>query len=297
LALACVICLASTLLSFIRWYFLVRAVDLPFTVVNALRLGLVGYFFNNFLPGSIGGDLVKAACVIREQNRRTVAVATVLIDRAIGLWALVWLVALLGTGFWLVGNEEVTTSASLQWAIRGSIGIVVASGLTWLLLGFLPQRRADRFARRLTRVPKVGHSLAEFWRAVWMYRCRGRSIALALALGLLGHLCNVLVFFFAVQAFLLPGEVGQIPSLVEHYIIVPIGMTAQAFFPSPGGVGFAEFSYGALYAMLGKPKSLGVLGSLAGRLIAYTLGITGYLVYLRMRPALREPPEELLEAA
>ena len=42
-----------------RWYLLVRAVDLPFTKWNALRLGLVGYFYNSFLPGAIGGDAVK----------------------------------------------------------------------------------------------------------------------------------------------------------------------------------------------------------------------------------------------
>ena len=83
---------------------LVRAQDLPFTLPNAMRLGLVAFFFNAFLPGSIGGDIVKAAFLAKEQSRRTVAVATVIIDRAVGLWGLFWLVALLGSVFWVAGD-------------------------------------------------------------------------------------------------------------------------------------------------------------------------------------------------
>src|SRR5205823_8254260 len=45
----------SALVTFVRWYLLVRAQELPFTLVGALRLGAVGYFFNTFLPGSLGG--------------------------------------------------------------------------------------------------------------------------------------------------------------------------------------------------------------------------------------------------
>src|SRR5437879_1557023 len=46
LVLAAVLLLAGVLLTFVRWYILVRAQDLPFTPADALRLGLVGYFFN-----------------------------------------------------------------------------------------------------------------------------------------------------------------------------------------------------------------------------------------------------------
>src|SRR5439155_19447856 len=91
----------SVLLTLLRWYLLVRAQDLPFRVSDAMRLGMVGIFYNTFLPGSVGGDVIRAAFRAREQkNRRTVAVATVLMDRAIALWGLIWFVALLGSAFW-----------------------------------------------------------------------------------------------------------------------------------------------------------------------------------------------------
>src|SRR5262249_40872336 len=96
LALAFLICLASISLTVVRWCILVRAQALPFTMTNALRLGLVGFFLSTFLPGSVGGDVVKAAFIAREQSRRTVAVATVIMDRALALWALFSLTAMMG---------------------------------------------------------------------------------------------------------------------------------------------------------------------------------------------------------
>src|SRR5262249_30701297 len=42
-----------------RWYLLVRALDLPLTIRDALRYGFIGIFFNTFLPGAVGGDIIK----------------------------------------------------------------------------------------------------------------------------------------------------------------------------------------------------------------------------------------------
>src|SRR5713101_4426228 len=158
LILAIGIYLAGVLLTFFRWYILVRAQELPFTLKSALRLGLLGLFYSTFLPSSVGGDIPKAYFIARSQSRRTVAVATVMIDRAVGLWGLCLLVALLGTIFWTGGMLEADAAQTLQSIVMGSIMICVISAGVWILLGFLPEWRAQRFARRLTGIPKVGHS-------------------------------------------------------------------------------------------------------------------------------------------
>lgn len=276
----------SLFLTFVRWYVLVRAQDLPFTMFNATRLGLVGFFLSTFLPGSVGGDIIKAAAIAREQSRRTVAVATVLVDRAMGLWGLVWLVAILGTGFWVFGDPAIHDQRALQIIVLSAISIVAASLSVWFLLGVLPDWRAERFAGRLQRIPKLGHSIAELWRAIWMYRRRGGSMALALLLAVVGHVGFVLTFYFAARTFIEPSELSQIPSLTEHYLIVPIGMTVQAFAPTPGGAGLGELGFGGLYKMVGKPESDGVLASFVARVISLWLGMVGYLLYLWMKPAL-----------
>ncbi|HWG41736.1 MAG TPA: lysylphosphatidylglycerol synthase transmembrane domain-containing protein [Gemmataceae bacterium] len=277
--------LASALLTFFRWYLLVRAVDLPFRLVDALRLGLVGLFFNAFLPGSVGGDIIKAAVLAREQSRRTVAVATVIMDRAIALWALVWFVALMGSFFWLTGQLEDSVAERSKGVVLGAITLVAISVAVWLLLGRLPSWRAERFAGRLEHLPRIGGSAAEFWRAVWMYRCRQGSVALVLGLSWIGHVGFVFAFWCSANVLWSP-ELGPIPPLAEHFLLVPMGLVVQALVPTPGGAGGGEWGFGGLYQLFGGEAVNGVLGSLVQRVIGWVLGLIGYLVYLRMRATL-----------
>jgi hypothetical protein len=237
----------------------------------------------------VGGDIIKAAFIAREQSRRTVAVATVMIDRAVGLWGLCLLVALLGTIFWTGGMLDADIAQTLQSIVMGSIMICVFSAGVWILLGFLPEWRAQRFAGRLTKIPKLGHSAAEFWRAVWMYRRKEASIILALLLSLVGHVGFVLTFYFSALTVF---TADQIPSLTTHFMIVPIGMAIQAGFPAPGGVGGGEYAYGALYKLVNFPEANGVLGSLVQRVMTWAVALGGYIVYLRMRPSLPQATKE-----
>jgi glycosyltransferase 2 family protein len=286
LALAFLLAMASTMLTFVRWYVLVRAVELPFRLLDAFRLGFIGLFFNTFMPGSVGGDVIKAAALAREQNRRTVAVATVLMDRVIALWALIWFVALLGAGFWagglLVGQgaEPCRLIVTIAW------GIVGVSMLVWIVLGRLPAYRAERFAGRLSRLPRVGHSAGEFWRAVWMYRCRPRSVFGVLLLSWCGHVGFVCLFYLCALTLWIPGSGDEIPTLTQHFLIVPIGLVIQAMPFFPGGAGIGELGFGLLYEWLGCSEASGVLASLVQRVLAWVLGLLGYLVYLRMRATL-----------
>lgn len=279
------ICAVSILITFYRWYVLVRAQDLPFTIRSALRLGLIGLYWSTFLPGSIGGDIIKAAFITREQSRRTVAVATVLLDRVIGLCGLIWLVTLLGSFMNMVHVDETSPLAAegkgvLRVILFTATGLSAASVIAWLVMGFFSQSWSARTAERLERIPKIGISVAELWRAVWLYRRRGKSVALALGLALVGHAGFVLTFYFAAHVLSPPEE---LPSLAAHCLIVPLGMTIQAGFPMPNGLGGGELAFGWLYQVVGASSAAGVLGSLAQRAANWLIAFAGYVVYLRMK--------------
>ena len=86
LAAALVCTLLSITLSFVRWHVLVNALGLSFRLVDALRLGALGFALNFVSLGSVGGDLFKAIFLAKEYpGRRTEAVATVMVDRLLGL--------------------------------------------------------------------------------------------------------------------------------------------------------------------------------------------------------------------
>jgi uncharacterized protein (TIRG00374 family) len=291
--LAFAVGLAATVSTFYRWYILVRAVKLPFRVADSMRLGFIGIFFNTFLPGAVGGDAVKAWFISKEQSRRTVAVATVIMDRAIALWALVWFVALLGCAFWLGGLLEGDGSVQCRKIVTVAVAIVVSTTLVWQLLGLLPDARAQRFAGRLERLPKVGGSAAELWRAVWMYRCRPNAVYSVLAISLAGHVGFVLLYYFSMRTLWDPGSGQEVPTLAQHFLIVPIGMVIQAIPLFPGGAGIGELGFGLLYDWLGASEASGVLGSLVQRVNCWIIGLIGYVVYRRMHLALPSTKSEI----
>ena len=124
--------LAGAVLAFVRWYFLVRALDLPFTIRAALRLGFIGTLFNMVVPGAVGGDFVKAAYLIRElKQRKTQAAASVAIDRVIGLLGLFVLAVIVGAFGW----------GSLAPQVRRLVGVAVVLTLRdcgVMLVAFTP---------------------------------------------------------------------------------------------------------------------------------------------------------------
>ncbi len=131
-----------------RWYLLVRALDLPFTLRNAFRFSLVGLFYNTFIPGSVGGDLVKALLhrprtpsEKRKPSRPWSPTAQ---------WG--YSASSCSSRYSAPSPGHLATNASTRTPIcNGSCKLMagIASGtvIGFLLLGLLPQRRVDRFLR------------------------------------------------------------------------------------------------------------------------------------------------------
>src|SRR4030095_2470650 len=89
-------------LGIVRWRMVleVQGLQLPFR--RATEISLVAHFFNSFLLGSTGGDLMKAYYAAREtHHKKTEAVGTVFVDRLVGLWAM-----LLFAGLMMLANLE-----------------------------------------------------------------------------------------------------------------------------------------------------------------------------------------------
>lgn len=298
LAAAAVLLAVGIGLQLFRWYVLVRALDLPFTLYNAFRLGMVGLFFNTFLPGSVGGDLVKAYSIaLAHPERKTRAVATVIADRAMGLFGLILFVAVVGSAAWALGDPIIGGNRELQWMVQLNAAIAGGSGLVFLLIGLLPERRVERFAGRLQAIPKVGKSFAELWYAVVMYRRRMGAVLLGVAVTALSHVCLVTAFHSASRIFPPENPAVELATYPEHAVIAPIGFIVQAVPISPGGVGVGEAAFAGLYKLAGRPETRGVVARLSLRLAEWLLALVGYIIYLRMKSHHELPEDEELEAA
>lgn len=134
LLIAIALCGGAILLTFLRWFCLVAALRFQFTIRDAMRLGFIGYLFNFVAPGSVGGDLVKAALLAKEQpDRRATAVATVLLDRILGMLALFMIGA--GAAWWQ--RDAIQPRAELK-AIVLLLAVGSVAGLVGLGLMMIP---------------------------------------------------------------------------------------------------------------------------------------------------------------
>jgi hypothetical protein len=277
LLLAFVLHAASLTTILFRWRLLVRALDLPFTIFAALKFGTLGFICSAFLPGAVGGDLVRATAIARGQSRRTIAVATVIMDRALSVWGLILVVAVVGGACWLLDLLDDAVLGPSQVIILTANIIIGVSCAAWFAMGFCSVETSDRLAVRLSKVPKVGGSLGQLWQAVWLYRRRPASIAWALVLTTFSNVCDSLVFYCYALTLWDGASTNPLPGLSEHFLIVPIGLVISGVPLFPGGAGIAEAGYGGLYELFGSAPANGVLGSLLMRVSGWVVGIVGYL--------------------
>jgi uncharacterized membrane protein YbhN (UPF0104 family) len=76
-----------------RWQQIVHTLSMPFRFAEAVRLSFIGLFFNQTLPSSIGGDLVRVWMLHRAKNPLAMSIHSVLIDRASALAVVVFMCA------------------------------------------------------------------------------------------------------------------------------------------------------------------------------------------------------------
>ena len=274
LVFAQVLVLVAFSLSFVRWYLLVRGLDLKFQLSDAFRLGTLGFMLNQVSPGSVGGDLLKAVFIAREQHgKRTEAVATVLIDRVIGLQAM-----LLIAGLGLFLASDTFESPQLLRSLQLSVWPAAVVGTMALAFVLSPLATFTRLRILADRLPVVGHTITRLIEAADVYRSRRGYLYAGFVLALITH-CLLITAFWAISR----GLPVTGPSFVQNASLVPIGLVAGAILPTPGGLGGMEGAIEFLYTSIGAAKGDGTLVALAYRAMTYVFAAVGAFYYFSSR--------------
>jgi hypothetical protein len=106
----------------------------------------------------------------------------------------------------------------------------------------------------------------------------------------LGFAFFVPTFYFS--ALTLAPDMLSVPTLQQHFILVPIGLIIAAVPGFPGGLGLSEGGFYWLYELFGSQGQIGVWGSFVQRiLITWPVAVMGIFVYLFMPPGVVSPPK------
>jgi uncharacterized protein (TIRG00374 family) len=280
--------LVATALSFLRWFLLVRALEIPFRLADAFRLGSLGFLFNFVGPGQVGGDLVKALMLVRQhKERRVEAIGTIFLDRAVGLYAVM-----------------VVASVAVAWGDLSHLGelasmmhlvqLLTLLGAVVIGLLLLPARFSQPWLAPLERIPKLGGFLLRAQRALDMYRRRLDWLAAVAVLSLSVHILIGVSIHLADK-----GLFRVTPTFVEHMIISPLSSVAGGLPIAPGGLGTYEFAMRYLFnhvpRMSGLQPGQGLVVALCYRLITLIVALAGVVYYWAHRQEVRDVIEEARE--
>ncbi len=288
LGVALVAFLAAQLLTIARWYWLVRALDLPFRWNDAVRLGFLGYLLTFVSLGAVGGDLLKALFVAREQpGRRVEAFATVIVDRILGLYSLLLLAALaiLASGVWL-SPPSIAVGVLCQ-TVFGTTALATVVILSLLSLG---GNRAQSQFRQLARLPKLGALVKPLTGALQVYRRDLPTVITSILVGLVAQFL-LAACIWAIAAALLPDA----PGMGKHLILVPLALLTTVL-PLPGyGLGAFEMALEFLYRHVGATAAGGgLLVAVGFRVVMVVTALISAVIYATHR---REVAAALHEAA
>jgi len=226
-----------------RWWLLLRAIGVQVKPKQIFILTWIGNFFNTTLPGAVTGDVVKGYYVIKAQQEegRTRAFMTLLIDRFVGLFGLIVMAFLA-----LVFNLELILSQERLHSLAWMITILFGGTVLFYTITLFPFKEGrDPFIRFFQRLPAKKISL-KVYSAFKSYQHQKTTLLLTLLLAIGIHTLIALLFF---QVANLMGIEDM--ELATQFFLMPIGLITVAIPLAPGGIGIGHAAFESLYQLVG----------------------------------------------
>ena len=269
LFVACALVLADRTLMAWRWIALLRPLttNAPPHLSDVIRVFFVSTFVGTFLPASVGGDAVRAFSISRYNVAAAPAVASVVMDRALGVVSRL----VLGLFSLAVLHATVPRGVYVVLILGGAVSIAAAmvifsdrlSELTARAIGLLPGepvRRAGRSLLDAVRTYRHHHGVLA---AVLVYSIAVQVIRVlqAWCLGRALHIeAPLALYFVTIPVILL---IMLLPITVNG-----LGTSQAAFLWTFGAAGVARPAAFALSLLF---VALGIVGNLPGGLL-YAFG-------------------------
>jgi len=253
-----------------RWHLLLDAQHVHVRRRLLIDSYLVALFFNNFLPSSIGGDVIRIRDSARPARSRTLATTVVLADRAIGLVALV-LVAATGATVAVERASRGTPRVWASWLWVGFFAVTVVSAPAVLV----PSGIA-RLLRPLTVFHREWVTDRIEMLTVVLSRFRERLTTLASCFGAAVVVQAMVVLFYVAVAHGL--HVGI--AAWDLAVLVPMSAVVQMVPVSVNGFGVREATFTFYFHRLGLPIESAVLLSLVGAGLIMLFSVSGAAVYV-----------------
>jgi uncharacterized membrane protein YbhN (UPF0104 family) len=245
----------------LRWSEISAECGAPLALRQAMRFNMIGTFFNQTLPSSIGGDAVRLWLVARAGAGWRAATYSIFVDRAIGLIALaILIVASLPWSYHLINDPHGRSALLLVdlAALAGGVGFLILGRLRWPWL------------KRWWGTHHL-HACAVIANRVIFSRKRGPKIAV---LSVLVHVLTVTIGWCVVRSIAAPVVFGQIFQLLPPVMLITMLPISIA------GWGVREATMALAFGYAGLMPNEGINVSLLFGAVTFIVGAFGGLVWV-----------------
>ena len=250
---------SSTAVSAYRWQLIMQNLQFGQNFAFYWRSYFKGMFFNQGLPTSIGGDAVRMLDVAKLGFRKRDALYGVMVDRIIGLGALLslTLLAYLLSPNLLPKPVHRPILMIISLGAAGFFGIFIINYFTWL----------NRFPK-LTVINTIAQRLHQ--------ALSFRRILLVIA--------SLLIPFLALLGFFATGwALGLEYSLMTYFALVPPALVLTVVPISVAGWGVREGALVSLFSLIGADKTAVLMMSLLYGFTLIIVSLPGLITYLKGR--------------
>lgn len=279
-----------------RWWVMLRSLGIHIPYRTAVYLHFHGLFFNNFLPGAVGGDFIRAWHVTKHHSsKRFQAALSVFVDRFTGLLGTL-IIAVAGYLLFMRGQSLYTEESregmlaafgEYQGALLGVLGVmaVITGGLL-----IYPKSR-QRILQGTIKLWKMGkHAIGQLLDLLGVYVRRPWigpfGIGLTIAF-------QSLVF---ISFWLIGLDLGVTDQLRYYFVFFPLVWVMSSVPVSPAAIGILEGGVVLLFVTLaGAEKEAATALALCQRVLILISSLPGVWIHLRASHLPREEPEFFID--
>lgn len=257
-----------------RWWLLLRTQSIFIPFWTAVRLHFLGLFYNNFMPGSVGGDLIRAWYVTRHTDKRFEAVLSVFVDRVIGLASTL----IIATFFYLLfirgQGKAIAFESQIGFLKRALFWAIIVIAVLFCVL-LLHKRGRSVLAKGWAYIRVLAiRMIIKFKDAIVIYCSKPLTILVVFGLTVFLQIMVITAFWF------LGVNLGVDISIKYYYVFFTLAWVLGVLPVSIGGAGVVELLLVSLFIVVGIERGEAFALAMCQRIIWMITSLPGAAIHL-----------------
>ncbi len=269
-------------ISCFKWRIFLRATGTEIPVRTLMAYYYIGYFFNNLLPSSIGGDVARMYLLGKNIDDNTKSISTVFLERYTGVIALIALAIVAA-----VLNKRVAFQPAIMFPLS-IMALVLIGSLIFFSFDGIKTWTYDLFDYNF--LTSIKNKFDGFYQSVSYFRKQVKIIIYSMFHSFSFHIMTIINTLVSCWAL----DIS--PGIFDLAVTVPIILFVSMVPITIGSIGLWEGTFVFFFSQIGILPEDAVAVALVLRSVAILMGLLGGVFYLFRRRMLKHPPSPITES-